>query len=646
MQLLRFDDVMITFGDAPLLDSACFQLNKGERVCLIGRNGTGKSTLFKCITGDQQIDDGFIWKKNDLRVGILRQDLPIADDQTVYQVVASGLSHIGDLLSAWHECIESGEDINKLERIQHQIETNNGWLFLQRIDQVIQSLDLPANKTMGELSGGWRRRVELAQALVKEPDLLLLDEPTNHLDVVTIAWLEKELKKFNGAILFITHDRSFLKALSTRILNLDRGQLVSYDCDYETFLERKAAKLETEATHNSLFDKKLADEETWIRQGIKARRTRNEGRVRALKTLREERMQRRNLEGKASFVLDSAEKSGKLVVELQDVVYRYDDNLLVDHLNFTLIRGDKVGLIGGNGVGKSTLLNILMGALQPQSGSVSMGTKVEMAYFDQMREQLDLTGTVVDNVSDGRDRIEIGGKSQHVISYLEGFLFSPKRSRVPVKALSGGERNRLLLARLFSKEVNLLVMDEPTNDLDMETLELLENILVEYKGTLLLVSHDRSFLDNVVTSSLFFKGNGIIEEGLGGVSDWLAAGGDLASLIINNDNTKQLSEQKSKTNKLNDELQTVSGVDSVSTSKPEHVEAKKLSYKLKRELELLPGEVERLESERNILQAEIASPEFYKQDKDKVRKVLLDCELLEKTIEEKMERWMELEQLQ
>ncbi|MTI14324.1 ATP-binding cassette ATPase Uup [Sansalvadorimonas verongulae] len=636
MSLLRFDNVSVAYGDKPLLDHASFQIAPGERVCLIGRNGAGKSTLMRLASGQTLPDDGVIRRDDGIKVGMLNQDLPVADDQSVYDVVAGGLDKVGKLLTQWHTLanhIETDADMRRFEQVQSKLEAMDGWQLQQRVEQTLERLQLPAEKTMGELSGGWRRRVELARALVSNPDVLLLDEPTNHLDIITIAWLEKQMKDFRGALLFITHDRAFLKSLATRIIELDRGQLSNWECNYEEYLTRKAHSLEVEQTQNALFDKKLAQEEVWIRQGIKARRTRNEGRVRALKKLREERLERRNLQGKADFKVESAERSGKLVVEATGLTHGYSDGLLMKDLDFTLMRGDKVGLIGANGVGKSTLLKILLGDLQPQNGDVKRGTKMEVAYFDQMRGQLDLEKTVIDNVAEGREKISINGRERHIISYLEDFLFPPQRTRVPVKALSGGERNRLLLARLFSKPANVLVLDEPTNDLDVETLELLESILVEFPGTVLLVSHDRDFLDNVVSSSLVFEGGGVVREYVGGFEDWLRQGGSIDRLAATGDADKA---------KAKEETRPAPAVEPA----PAPVKKKKLSYKLQRELEALPGEIEKLEEELAALEDETGSNSFYQQDQETVQTALARLTELNELLEQKMERWSELEDMQ
>ena len=631
MPLLRFEKVSVAYGDQPLLDHAEFQIRRGERVCLLGRNGAGKSTMMKLVAGSIMSDDGTLWRKPGLKVGVLNQDLPDQDDKKVYDVVASGLEGVGDLISRFHALsmnINTDSDMKTLEKVQQQLEAVDGWSLSQKVDTVIQKLGLPAEKLMQELSGGWRRRVELARALVSEPDLLLLDEPTNHLDIIAIDWLETQLKDFGGALLFITHDRSFLQSLATRIIELDRGQLTSWECDYNTYLERKAHALEVEAEQNALFDKKLAQEEAWIRQGIKARRTRNEGRVRDLKKLREERRQRREVQGNAGFGLEQSEASGKLVLEIKNVSQSFDQQTVIKDFNLRVMRGDKIGLIGANGAGKSTLLSILLGNLKPEHGSVKMGTKIEVAYFDQLRNQLDLEKSVIDNVAEGRESITINGANRHVIGYLGDFLFPPGRCRVPVKALSGGERNRLLLARLFSKPANLLVMDEPTNDLDVETLELLESLLVEFTGTILLVSHDRAFLDNVVSSTLVFEPGGQISEYVGGFDDWLRQGGAISALVAEAPLAKKEPKKEAK--------------EAAPAPPPTK---KKLSYKLQRELDALPDEIEALEEEMAALEAKTAEPDFYQQDQPTVQSVLNRLIELNTLIEEKMERWEELDNM-
>ena len=523
MPLLSFEDVSIAFGLESLLERASFQIDAGERVCLIGRNGAGKSTLLKLVDGELAPDGGKIWRQPGLRIARLSQELPDAADATVFDVVAEGLAGVGRLLAEYHHVSHDvGHDpslLRRLEQLQHELEAQDGWSLNQRVDDVLARLGLSADARLGELSGGWRRRVALARALVGAPDLLLLDEPTNHLDVEVIEWLEEQLLALRGAVLFVTHDRALLGRLATRILELDRGVLTSWPGAYASFLEKKAALLEQEERRNALFDKKLAEEEVWIRRGIQARRTRNEGRVRALVALREERARRRERPGSARIAVDEGQASGKLVVDAEKLSYSWGGAPIVRDLSLRIMRGDRIGLVGPNGAGKTTLLRLLLGELAPSSGRVRLGTKLEIAYFDQLRAQLELEKTVLDNVAGGSEYIEIQGQRRHVIGYLQDFLFSPQRTRSPVSSLSGGERNRLLLARLFAQPANLLVLDEPTNDLDVETLELLEERLVEFGGTLLVVSHDRAFLDNVVTSTLVFEGDGRVQEYVGGYSD-------------------------------------------------------------------------------------------------------------------------------
>ena len=520
MTLLKFTDVSLAFGTTPLLDKVSWQIEKGERVCIIGRNGTGKSSMLKLVKGEQMPDDGAIWRAPALKIGELPQELPVADERTVYDVVAEGLAEVGELLSRYHHLsqhIQGDDDLTQLARVQQALEARDGWRLQQLVETTLTRLQLPADKTLAELSGGWRRRVLLAQALVAEPDLLLLDEPTNHLDIGAIAWLEEALSGFPGAVLFITHDRAFLQAVANRILELDRGHLIDWKGDYASFLVHKEQQLAAEEAANALFDKRLAQEEVWIRQGIKARRTRNEGRVRALKAMRNERAERRERTGKASFQMETAEKSGKQVIVAEKVGFAHPGGEpLIRDFSLVLQRGDRIGLLGANGTGKTTLLKLLLGDLQPTSGSIKEGTRLEVAYFDQLRHQLEPEKTVIDNIAEGREFITINGQNRHVLSYLGDFLFSPQRARTPVKALSGGERARLLLAKLFSKPANLLVLDEPTNDLDVETLELLEEVLLGFDGTVLMVSHDRAFLDNVVTSTLVFEGEGRVREFVGG----------------------------------------------------------------------------------------------------------------------------------
>ncbi|WP_263141735.1 ATP-binding cassette domain-containing protein [Pseudomonas sp. RIT-PI-AD] len=636
MALLKFTDVALAYGSTPLLDGVSWQIDRGERVCIIGRNGTGKSSLLRLVKGDQAADDGEIWRAPGLKIGELPQELPRADERTVFDVVAEGLAGVGALLAEYHHLsqnIRDEADLDKLMHVQQDLEARDGWRLQQLVDSTLSRLQLPADKTLAELSGGWRRRVLLAQALVSEPDLLLLDEPTNHLDIGAIAWLEEALLGYNGAVLFITHDRSFLQNLATRILELDRGRLIDWNGDYASFLVHKEQQLAAEETANALFDKRLAQEEVWIRQGIKARRTRNEGRVRALKEMRAERSERRERQGKANLQLETAEKSGKQVIVAEHVGFAHGggEPLLRD-FSLVLQRGDRIGLLGANGTGKTTLLKLLLGDLQPTTGSIEVGTKLEVAYFDQLRHQLDLEKTVIDNLAEGRDFIVIDGQSRHVLSYLGDFLFSPQRARTPVKALSGGERARLLLAKLFSKPANLLVLDEPTNDLDVETLELLEEVLLSFQGTVLMVSHDRAFLDNVVTSTLVFEGEGRVREYVGGYQDWLRQGGSPRLLGVGEG--KETRDAKAS-----------GAAPQPAVAEPSKAEPakKKLSYKLQRELEAIPAQIEQLERELARVQAETADPAFYQRPSAQTASTLERLEKLQHELDALLERWAELD---
>lgn len=638
MTLLKFSDVSLAFGTMPLLDKVSWQIARGERVCIIGRNGTGKSSMMRLVKGDQKADDGEIWRAPGLKIGELPQELPVADDRTVFDVVAEGLAGVGALLAEYHHLsqnIHTDADLEKLMHVQQDLEARDGWRLQQLVDSTLSRLQLPADKTLAELSGGWRRRVLLAQALVCEPDLLLLDEPTNHLDIGAIAWLEDALSGFGGAVLFITHDRSFLQNLATRILELDRGGLIDWNGDYASFLVHKEAALAAEETANALFDKRLAQEEVWIRQGIKARRTRNEGRVRALKALRVERSERRERQGKANILIESAEKSGKQVMVLENVSFAHPGGpTLVKDFSMVLQREDRIGLLGANGTGKTTLLKLMLGDLEPTGGKVDSGTRLEVAYFDQLRNQLELEKTVIDNLAEGRDFIDIDGQSRHVLSYLGDFLFSPQRARTPVKALSGGERARLLLAKLFSKPANLLVLDEPTNDLDVETLELLEEVLAGYKGTVLMVSHDRAFLDNVVTSTLVFEGEGKVREYVGGYQDWIRQGGSPRLLGV--------SESKSGKSELNTAVVTAPVAEAAPVAAAADTK-KKLSYKFQRELEALPGQIEAVEQKIAAIQLQISDAGFYQKSSEHTSKVLADLERMQAELDVLVERWAELD---
>lgn len=629
MSLIRLDQLCLDYGDQPLLDQADLLLEEGERVCLVGRNGAGKTTLLNVIAGHTRPDSGEVWRKPGLRIARLEQALPEAEDKTVFEIVSDGLADLQQLRREYAVLTTINADaavLRKMERLQHAIEAQDGWNIDTRIETVISALQVPAKRKMRELSGGWRRRVALAKALVCSPELLLLDEPTNHLDILTIEWLEKQIRFFKGSVLFITHDRRFLQALATRIVELDRGHLSSWPGDYRAYLQEKEKRLAEEERHHREFDKKLAEEEVWIRQGIKARRTRNEGRVRALENLRVIRAQRRTVQGTANFKIADAESSGHQVIEAFNICYQYDEQPLIEKFSGKILRGDRIGLIGNNGAGKSTLLRILLGELPPQQGKVKHGTHLEVAYFDQLRQALDVEKTVLDNVGQGREFIFVNGKERHVISYLADFLFSAQRVRSPVKSLSGGERNRLLLAQLFAKPANLLVLDEPTNDLDIETLEILEQRLLEFKGTVLIVSHDRSFLDNVVTSTLAFEGEGHIQEYIGGYEDWLRQSGRLQDF-------EQIEfAQKDKTGDF--------------ASKKLLVPNKKLSYKLQRELDMLPAHIELLERQLLALQEQTLQTTFYAQNKVEIQRVLEEMSKLQADLHTATARWEELELMQ
>jgi ATP-binding cassette subfamily F protein uup len=627
MSLLRFDEVSLEFGDLKILSEAEFSIEPGERVCLIGRNGAGKSTTLKLITGELEPDRGEIVRGQDLVISQLAQTLPEAMNLAVRDVVRSGLNDIEALLAEYQR--RSGLDLNRegmleLEALHARIDAHEGWHIEQRVDTVISDLNLPADKKMNELSGGWRRRVALAKALVQKPDLLLLDEPTNHLDIATIKWLEDRVYTYPGAVIFITHDRAFLQRLATRIVEIDRTRLTSWPGNYTDYLRRKEKALEDEAAANARFDKKLEEEEAWIRQGIKARRTRNEGRARTLVRMREERAQRLSPEARARIYIEEAEQSGRKVIRAKNVSYRYGDEPLIEGFSIKIMRGDRIGLIGNNGVGKTTLLRLLLGQIEPQSGTLKHGTNLEIGYFDQLRQTLDLEKSVAYNVGEGRTYIKLNGKDRHVVGYLKGFLFSPKRSQTPVKALSGGERNRVILAKLFTRPANLLVLDEPTNDLDIETLEVLEEKLCDYSGTLIVVSHDREFLDNVVTSTIVFEEDGRIQEYVGGYSDWVRQGKQLAVT----DNPYELEERKRR-----------------AAERRRQRPATKLSYKDQRELDALPAEIEKLETAIAEMQQAVADPDFYAQDADAVRKTLHRLADTEAELERRVERWGELETL-
>jgi ATP-binding cassette subfamily F protein uup len=622
MAILTFRDIVLTFGHPPLLEGVNFQIDRGERLCLVGRNGTGKSTLLKLVAGEILADGGEIVRAQGLRVAQLAQEVPLGTSGSIFHVVAEGLGKAGELIERYHQLAHDVADdhslMDALEQCQHELETIDGWALTQRVETVLSKLNLDADTDIATLSGGMKRRVMLARALVAEPDLLLLDEPTNHLDIAAITWLEEFLLNWNGALLFITHDRAFLQRLATRIIELDRGKLVDFPGDYATYLARKEALLAAEERQNALFDKRLAQEEVWIRQGIKARRTRNEGRVRALKEMRNEHAARRSQTGSARMAIQTAERSGRIVVEAEDVDFEYGGRTVIRSLSTTIMRGDKVGIIGPNGAGKTTLLRQLLGELEPTRGNLKRGTNLEIAYFDQYRALLDEEKSVQDNVGEGRDTLTINGQPKHVLSYLQDFLFTPARARQPVKALSGGERNRLLLAKLFTRPSNVLVLDEPTNDLDSDTLDLLEELLADYSGTVLLVSHDRAFLNNVVTSTLVFEGDGVVNDYVGGYDDWL--------------------RQRAKSIEAKP-------VEAKREAAPVREKPKKLSYKIQRELEELPKKIEQLETERGALQKRIGDPAFYQQGKAEIDAAQARMTALDEELARAYVRWEELEAL-
>ncbi|MEM7479843.1 MAG: ATP-binding cassette domain-containing protein [Acidobacteriota bacterium] len=621
--------VTVAFGGAPVLDGATFHAEVGERIALVGRNGSGKSTLLKVLAEELPPDEGEVLRTAGLRVARLTQEVPQDLTGEIYELVASGVAELGALLAEYHRLsleLEGGAgDLHRMEQVQNRLEAAGGWEIKRRVKTVITRLNLPHSGRFETLSGGLKRRVLLARALVAEPDVLLLDEPTNHFDIPAIEWLEEGLLAFAGALIFVTHDRAFLRRLATRIVELDRGRLTDSPGDWGHFLEQRRQRLEVEARHADKFDKKLAQEEAWIRQGLKARRTRNEGRVRALERLREERRARRATTGTARLRVEAGGRSGKIVFEAEGVTFTYGSGAtaepVVRDVSTTILSGDKVGILGPNGSGKSTLLKLLLGDLEPATGRVRRGTRLDVAYFDQHREQLDDEESVADNVAEGSDKVTVGGKTRHIISYLADFLFTPEQTRGPVKALSGGERNRLLLARLFTRPANVLVLDEPTNDLDIETLELLEALLVEFSGTLLVVSHDRAFLDNVVTSTLVMEGDGRVGEYAGGYSDWL----------------RQRAPQVVEAKPAEKTAARPPG--------PPPGGRRKLSNREREDLATAPARIEALEQEQRQIHADLASPETYKEGGDRVTALQNRLAEIEPELERLYERWAELEEL-
>jgi ATP-binding cassette subfamily F protein uup len=623
LQLLKLD---LAVGGPKLLDGVDFSIDPRERVCIVGRNGMGKSTLLRLIAGEIRPDDGELRVSDGVRVAKLDQEVPRGLDGDVFDVVAAALGDIGALVAEYHHLIEHGETAgDRFAEVQTQIEARGGWSLDQRVSNLLARLELPAETMFSSLSGGMKRRVLMARALVVEPDVLLLDEPTNHLDLEAIDALEQSLLAFPGSLIFVTHDRRFLRRLATRIVEIDRGQLTSWPGDYDNYLRRREERLHSEAQANAHFDRKLAEEEVWIRQGIKARRTRNEGRVRELEAMRRERAQRREQQGKVSLAVSQAAPSGKRVVEARELSFSYGERVLVDGLTTMIQRGDRVGIVGPNGAGKSTLIRLLLGDLQPTSGEVIRGTNLEVAYFDQHRMALNDELNALDNVAGGSDSVEINGQRKHIIGYLQDFLFTPERARAPITKLSGGERNRLLLAKLFARPANVIVMDEPTNDLDIETLELLEELLAGWPGTLLLVSHDRDFLDSVVTSTLVFEGDGRVQEYVGGYSDWLRQ------------RTAQPAQVVSKSIAPNSSTTTTAA------AAVEVAPKKRLSFKEQREVAALPLRIEQLETELAAIDARMLEPAFYQQPAATITTANEDRAAKQALLDAAYARWAELD---
>ncbi|MEM7281164.1 MAG: ATP-binding cassette domain-containing protein [Pseudomonadota bacterium] len=629
MSLVRFDNVGLRFGDQVILEDASFSVEAGERVCMLGRNGAGKSSTFKLIMGELEPDSGDIEVRPELRLSLLDQDLFEASDTLAREVVATGLVKQRDRIYAYETLSNTDNpdrsQLSRLESLERQIVAGGGWAIEQQIDSIVSQLKLPGESTMAELSGGWRRRVALAQALVSNPDLLLLDEPTNHLDIRTIEWLERVIREFPGSIIFISHDRAFVQSLASKILEVDRGRVEAWPGSYQQYLTLKSEADAQESKDNALFDKRLAEEEAWIRRGVKARTTRNEGRVRALEELRVLREQRRAKPRQPRiYINESDQVPGRKVIELHNVSHAFDENVVLSKLTMKVMRGDRIGIVGNNGVGKSTLLNLMLGEIAPDSGTIKLGTNIEVAYFDQLRRQLDPSKTVSEIVGEGREYITMNGKKKHVVGYLTDFLFSAKRAMTPAGVLSGGEKNRAILAKLFTLPCNLLVLDEPTNDLDVDTLNALENRLREFDGTLITVSHDRQFLDNVVDKLLVFEDSGQVVLHQGGYSDWARRG---RKLLV--------------TDQIGGELEDAGRKDKSPSTKPT-----KMSYKLVRELEALPQKIHGLEEAFKGVQSQVTAPDFYTQDHDRVQTVLAEMNTLESQLDLAIERWAELEELQ
>jgi len=632
MPYITLDNASLAFGHHALLDKAAFQLDAGERVGLIGRNGAGKSSMLKALANEIKLDDGKLWVAQSVRTVYVPQEPELNPEHTIYEAVAEGLGALQKTLVAYHDVTHKMSEpdadfdtlMKEMETLQHELDTQNAWEMQSKIETVLTRLSLDADVTISTLSGGWRKRVALGRALVAEPEVLLLDEPTNHLDLEAILWLEELLLNFKGGVLFITHDRRFLNRLATRIVELDRGKLTDFVGNYSSYLVKKEELLAIEATHAAKFDKVLAQEEVWIRQGIKARRTRNEGRVRQLEKLRLERAARRERQGNVKLNVDAGERSGKLIAELDNITKSYGGKVLINGFSTRILRGDRIGLLGPNGIGKTTLLKLILGEIEPDSGTIQRGTNLNVAYFDQMRAQLDEEATLADTISPGSDFVEIGTERKHVISYLEDFLFPPQRSRSPVKSLSGGERNRLLLARLFARPTNVLVLDEPTNDLDIDTLELLESLLQDYSGTLFLVSHDREFLENTVTQVIAFEGNGILDEFGGGYDDWL-----------------RFSQQKEIEKPIEKKVVQQPIVKKAEKAKPP---TQKLNTIEKKELENLPQLIEALETEQSTISQQLTDADIYRTQPNLVKTLQARLDEIETDIETKMARWEYLDQ--
>lgn len=627
MSILSLDNACFAVGHHPLLDQASFQLDSGEKIGFIGRNGAGKSTLLKILAKVQKLDDGLLTIQNDQKIVYVPQESQFEEQMTVFDTIAQGLGELQTLLAEYHELSLHINDENSLQRLndlQNELENRNGWQFDALIQQTISELKLPENELIANLSGGQKKRVALAQAWVQKPDILLLDEPTNHLDIDAIEWMENLLSGFSGSLIVVTHDRRFLDHIATRIIELDRGTLRSYPGSFSVYSEKKAQELAVEAEHNRLFDKFHAQEEAWIRKGIEARRTRNQGRVKRLEQLRRERAARREVQGQINFNLNSGEASGKIIAELEHAGFSYDNRLIMQDFSAIIQRGDKIGLIGPNGIGKTTFLKLILGELQPTSGKIRLGSRQEVAYFDQFRSSLNDNDTVFDTIGQGNDYVEIGQQRKHVIGYLEEFLFSPARAHSPVKSLSGGERNRLLLAKLFTRPANILVLDEPTNDLDIDTQELLEELLRDYQGTVFLVSHDRTFLDNVVTQSIVFKGNGVLKEYIGGYQDYIDAHKREEAL-------QPQAKIEVKNNPVNDK------------SKTKNRRNDKLSFNEQRELNALPEEIAALENEQMQLTEKLSDPDIFKNDYKQAAAWQTRIIEIEEILLQKLERWEALE---